>query len=57
MTTRGKYNSMFNYREGRMKGALIAKRELYNIIPVIVDKHMNQMYQEILDWKISWMRK
>jgi hypothetical protein len=57
MTTRGRYNAMFYYREGRKKGYTLAKRELYNVIPVIVDKHMEQMYREILDYRLSWVRK
>ena len=55
MTTRGKYDSIFNYREGRKKGYIIAKREFYNALSSIIHTHINAMESDILNWKVSFV--
>jgi len=57
MTTRGKYNSIFNYRNGKKVGYLHAKREFYNSLSGIIDEHMEKMKCEIYKWRSSWMIK
>jgi len=53
MTTRGKYNAIFNYRAGKRKGYLEAQREFANVLPQIVDRHVKAMNEEFVDWKMA----
>lgn len=47
MTTRGKYNSLFNYREGKKKGYNIAKREMGRLMPSIISFHIHKLEYEL----------